>query len=181
MLVIDEIQKIANWSEVVKKEWDVYFDMAMTMLEEIIEKVLQGEADIGELRISYLERYFDSYSKNLDLIARKYSSLDETFLILNDRLAENYKKLSSDITNLEKQLKETAKTDRDTEPSDSSDKETRNGNRVHHCRDGNGCSSDAGSQSARGIREARCSCCGSVTPHPIQAPMSRRTSQSPRR
>lgn len=52
--------------------------------EEIIEKVLSGEEDIGKLRIAYLNEYFDSYSRNLDLIARKCSRLHDTFLVLDE-------------------------------------------------------------------------------------------------
>ena len=61
--------------------------------EEIIGRVLAGEIEIGETRISSLEKYFDSYSRNLDKIARKYSELDDTFLILGNKLNEGYKSL----------------------------------------------------------------------------------------
>lgn len=72
--------------------------------EEIIKKVLDGETDIGKLRISSLERYFDVYSRNLDLVARKHSILNDTFLILEEKLNKNYKSLSYDVTKLEQQL-----------------------------------------------------------------------------
>lgn len=63
---------------------------------EIIEKVLAGEEDIGQLRISYLKKYFDVYSKNLDKIARKYrEDLDDTFQILDTKLTESYKSLNN--------------------------------------------------------------------------------------
>lgn len=57
---------------------------------EIINKVIEGETDIGKLRITYLEKYFDTYSSRLDQIARKHSQLNEAFLILEHQLAENY-------------------------------------------------------------------------------------------
>jgi hypothetical protein len=41
---------------------------------DIIESVLKGEEDIGKRRISYLKEYFDTYSKNLDLVAKKYAT-----------------------------------------------------------------------------------------------------------
>ena len=76
---------------------------------EIIEKVLAGEEDIGKLRISYLEEYFDIYSKELDRIARKHSKLHDAFLVLDNKLNKNYKALASDVAELEKTLKELAK------------------------------------------------------------------------
>lgn len=59
---------------------------------EIIEKVIAGETDIGRIRISYLKEYFDIYSKNLDLIARKQSNLNDAFLVLDKQITESYKK-----------------------------------------------------------------------------------------
>ena len=60
---------------------------------EIIERVLAGETDIGKLRISYLKEYFDIYSRNLDMIARKQSALNDAFLVLDKQLTDSYKKL----------------------------------------------------------------------------------------
>lgn len=71
---------------------------------EIIEKVLAGEEDIGKLRISYLEEYFDIYSKKLDQIARKHSSLNDAFLVLDNKLTKSYRALASDVAKLEEQL-----------------------------------------------------------------------------
>lgn len=85
---------------------------------EIIEKVLAGEEDIGKLRISYLEQYFDTYSKKLDAIARKHSALNDTFLVLDNKLNENYKALSSDLAKLEAKLKDLAKTASSTKTAD---------------------------------------------------------------
>lgn len=62
---------------------------------EIIEEVIKGETDIGELRITYLEEYFDVYSKNLDIIARKHSQLNDAFLILERRLVQQRKDIAS--------------------------------------------------------------------------------------
>ena len=91
--------------------------------EEIIKKVLAGEIEIGNLRIASLERYFDIYSKNLDLIARKHSALNDTFLILDKKLNDNYQKLSSDITKLEQQLANAHKAaDKSTSTSDNTPK-----------------------------------------------------------
>jgi len=63
---------------------------------EIIEQVLAGETDIGKLRISYLQSYFDIYSKSLDLIARKHSQLNDSFLILEKKATESYKSTESE-------------------------------------------------------------------------------------
>lgn len=57
---------------------------------EIIERVLAGETDIGKLRISYLKSYFDMYSIGLDQVARKYSQLDDAFLILDEKATESF-------------------------------------------------------------------------------------------
>ena len=72
---------------------------------EIIEKVLAGEEDIGKLRISYLNEYFDIYSKKLDSVARKYKDdLNDVFLILDKKLTDSYKKLEN-ISSLDKKNK----------------------------------------------------------------------------
>jgi hypothetical protein len=72
--------------------------------EETIQRVLAGEIELGNTRIASLERYFDTYSKNLDRIARKYSSLDDAFLVLGQKLNSEYKSLSSDVNELAHQL-----------------------------------------------------------------------------
>ena len=77
--------------------------------EEIIKRVLAGEIEIGNTRISSLEKYFDIYSKNLDLVARKHSALNDTFLILDKKLNDNAKVFSSNISKLEQQIAGLAK------------------------------------------------------------------------
>ena len=59
--------------------------------EEILSRILDGEINIGKLRISYLTEFFDTYSKKLDDVARKQSKLNDTFLVLNRKLTESYK------------------------------------------------------------------------------------------
>jgi len=93
----EQIQKLANTISEAKS--------LTSQQEEIITKVLEGEIEIGNTRIASLEKYFDIYSRNLDKVASKYSDLDDAFLVLNNKLTENYKKLSSDITKLSEQLK----------------------------------------------------------------------------
>ena len=67
--------------------------------EEIIKKVLAGEVEVGNLRIAYLNQYFDQYSKRLDqIIARKTSALNDTFLVIDQKLGEEFKALSSNIS-----------------------------------------------------------------------------------
>ncbi len=92
---------------------------------EIIEKVLAGEEDIGKLRISYLEEYFDIYSKELDRIARKHSALNDAFLVLDNKLNKNYKAIASDVAQLERQLKELARSSNEARSSDSTKKSTK--------------------------------------------------------
>ena len=92
----EQVQKLANTISEAKN--------LPSQQEEIIGKVLNGEIKIGSTRIAYLEEYFDIYSKKLDLIARKHSNLNDSFLILDQKLANNYKTLSSDISELAKQL-----------------------------------------------------------------------------
>lgn len=87
--------------------------------EEIIKRVLAGETEIGNLRISSLEKYFDIYSKSLDLVARKHSALSDTFLILEEKLTDNYEKLSSDVTKLEEQLANLSKQSREISRADT--------------------------------------------------------------
>lgn len=94
--------------------------------EEVIQKVLAGETEIGNTRIAYLERYFDKYSKNLDLIARKHSTLNDTFLVLEKRLSNGYEKLSSDVAKLEQQLSGLQKQGSTSSSDDSADKSKAN-------------------------------------------------------
>jgi hypothetical protein len=65
---------------------------------KIIEDVIAGEIDIGKLRISYLNEYFDTYSKSLDLVARKHSALNDAFLVLDRKINESFKKVVTEGT-----------------------------------------------------------------------------------
>ena len=88
----EQIQKLAKTTSELKD--------FPSQQEELIGKILAGEIKIGNTRIASLEQYFDIYSKNLDLIARKYSTLNDAFLILGKELNEDFKQLSSDIEKL---------------------------------------------------------------------------------
>jgi hypothetical protein len=55
---------------------------------EIIERVIQGEIEINNLRMANLQSYFDVFSRNLDLVARKFSSINDTCLIINEQLSD---------------------------------------------------------------------------------------------
>ena len=58
------------------------FDATLARQEEIVNKVLEVEQNIGTMRLGWLDKYFDAYSKGLDdIIARKTSTLQDTFLI----------------------------------------------------------------------------------------------------
>jgi hypothetical protein len=92
----EQVQKLANTISEAKN--------LTGQQEEIIKKVLAGEVEIGNTRIATLEKYFDIYSKNLDLIARKHSTLSDSFLILDQKLHDEYKTLSSDISKLDQQF-----------------------------------------------------------------------------
>ena len=93
---------------------------------EIIGQVLAGEEDIGKLRISYLNRYFDSYSKNLDLVARKYRDLNDSFLTLEKKITNNYKDLSSEIDKLDQKLTKTTETRRQAQRTDAAKEQNSN-------------------------------------------------------
>ena len=62
---------------------------------EIIDKILEGEMDIGDIRIAYLKDYFDIYSSRLNDIAKKQSSINEGFLIIQKKLLEAERRLKS--------------------------------------------------------------------------------------
>lgn len=55
---------------------------------EIIERVIQGEIEINNLRMANLQSYFDVFSRNLDMVARKFSSINDTCLIINEQLSD---------------------------------------------------------------------------------------------
>lgn len=94
--------------------------------EEIIKRVLAGEIEIGNTRISSLEKYFDIYSKNLDLVARKHRALNDTFLILDKKLNDNAKVFSSNISKLEQQIAGLAKSTSE-QSGNGSDNQATNG------------------------------------------------------
>lgn len=87
---------------------------------EIIEQVLAGETEIGELRISYLNKYFDIYSKSLDsVVARKKSDLEDAFLIA-EKKARDFSRLHKELSERE----QSKQADRpDSKPSKTSSKE----------------------------------------------------------
>ena len=93
--------------------------------EEIIDRVLAGEIEIGNTRIAALERYFDVYSRNLDKVASKYSSLNETFLVLDKKLSDNFKTLSSDIAASTRAYKKSYEKNADEKPKKETSKTTK--------------------------------------------------------
>lgn len=66
----------------------------ISLQAEIIERVLAGEVEIGNTRIASLKKYFDIYSQNLDLVARKYSALNDDFLLLSNKIAREQQDLA---------------------------------------------------------------------------------------
>ena len=110
----EQIQKLASTISEAKS--------LTSQQEEIIKRVLAGEIEIGNTRIASLEKYFDIYSKSLDMVARKHSAMNDAFLILEHKLTENYKTLSSDVAKLEEQLTKIAKTAQTSEPSAEQEK-----------------------------------------------------------
>ena len=101
---------------------------------DIIERVLTGETDIGKLRIANLREYFDIYSRNLDLIARKHSELNDALLVLDKQLNENYKKAVSNDHPKAKQkdnkpvVKETENIQKDKSAKSEKDSNSGSGN-----------------------------------------------------
>ena len=90
-LSTEQLQKLANTISEAKN--------LTSQQEEIIKKVLAGEVEVGNLRIAYLNQYFDQYSKRLDqIVARKTSTLNDTFLVIDKKLGEEFKALSSNIS-----------------------------------------------------------------------------------
>ena len=70
---------------------------------EITEKVLKLEGQIATERMANLTKYFDSYSRALDGVARKQSNLGDGFLILSekiDKAAKDMKDSASSASNL---------------------------------------------------------------------------------
>jgi hypothetical protein len=113
LLSPEQVQKLANTISDAKN--------LTVQQEEIIKRVLEGENDIGKTRIAYLEQYFDTYSKNLDLVARKHSSLNDAFLILEKKLSRVSNNLASDIGSLQSEISGLAKSLSDTK-SDFTDR-----------------------------------------------------------
>ena len=75
--------------------------------EESLKKVLTAEIEIADKRKEALEDYFDLYTRKLESIKTTNESLlDDTFSVLNKKLTERYTTLSSEVTQLSKQLKD---------------------------------------------------------------------------
>lgn len=56
--------------------------------EEIIQTIIDGEKDIFDTKIGYLDEYFDAYSKHLDTISEKMSRLEKSYLIIEKLAAK---------------------------------------------------------------------------------------------
>lgn len=100
--------------------------------EEIIEKVLAGEIDIGKQRIAYLEEFFDVYSRNLDLIARKQSALTDGFLILEDivdKTSDNFQEAAGKIAESFKDAGESVSRSAEASSNNSSKNDNNNANK----------------------------------------------------
>lgn len=91
-----------------------------------IQNVLAGEEEIGKKRLSYLEEYFDTYSRKLDEISTKQKAVvDTTFKTLNTRLTTSYTSLSKKLDQLESRIFEFSKQGDSASPaSDSKSKKT---------------------------------------------------------
>lgn len=95
---------------------------------EIIEEAITGEIEVGKLRISYLNEYFDLYSKGLDQIARKYSTLSDAFLILDNKINESYKKVLANgaktVSDMNKAADKASQAKRDLDSANEDKKDT---------------------------------------------------------
>lgn len=90
--------------------------------EKAVKKVLAGEIKIAEKRQQALENYFEFYSNKLEAINEQQNKfLDNTFSILNQKLAHSYETLSSNISKLEQQMANSSK----AASKDNNQKETR--------------------------------------------------------
>lgn len=106
----EQVQKLANTISDAKN--------LTSQQEEIIKKVLKGETKIGELRISYLDQYFDHYSKRLDeIVARKTSELGDAFLILDKKINEDFNKFSSNLAEFSNDVSRTKTSKKNTDAS----------------------------------------------------------------
>lgn len=73
--------------------------------EKSLDKVLDKEIDIANTRKEALEGYFNLYFQKLEsLKVTNERFLDDTFSVLNQKLTDRYKTLSSEIDKLEQQL-----------------------------------------------------------------------------
>lgn len=65
---------------------------------EITEKVLKLEGQIATERMANLTKYFDSYSRALDGVARKQSNLGDGFLILSEKIDKATKNMQDSVS-----------------------------------------------------------------------------------
>jgi hypothetical protein len=102
-----------NWSSSDIARLDLLISKAADLTarqEEILKKVLAGEENIGKTRISYLNEFFDIYSRNLDtIIARKASKLSDAFLILDNEANKSFAEATSELAAAERKLQEARK------------------------------------------------------------------------
>lgn len=78
-------EDIARLEKVISKS-----EALIARQEEIIQKVLQGEENIGKVRIGYLKDYAQEYENILtNIIAKKTSQLKESFLILDNMASDS--------------------------------------------------------------------------------------------
>ena len=70
-------------------------DSALDRQEEILKKTLDNEVKLADIRLGYLDQYFDTYSKKLDSVARKQSELGDAFLVAERAVVDSYKKSTS--------------------------------------------------------------------------------------
>jgi hypothetical protein len=141
-LSTEQVKKLANTINEAK---------GLTNLQaDIIEKVIEGEIDIGELRISYLKEYFDTYSKNLDLIARKHSALNDAFLILNKKIAKSQKELTDAAEKQRSQSDDKKRTNTRQTAGESTGRSANSGNSGSSGRAGKSTKQDEQSRSTTG-------------------------------
>jgi hypothetical protein len=71
------------------------FNASLARQEEIVSRVFEMEADIANLRIGYLDDYFDAYSSGLNKVATKTSDIGEQFLILENQFSKVSEELAA--------------------------------------------------------------------------------------
>ena len=102
-------EQLKAFTKAVSKEESLIFER-----EKSLGNVLETELDIAKKREQALTNYFDLYSQKLESLKTSNEKLlDDTFTVLNKKLTDRYKTLSSEIDKLEQRLSGTSGTSKE--------------------------------------------------------------------